>query len=106
MTAINYGTTTDIPGGIYRPTTVTQGLVWHSQLLIHQSPTATHVEVSGTNPVYRQQSPIFRNQDGQLILLCRNAVVIDETASLALPLWMRVRPVADAIIPSMFKITG
>ena len=99
-------TTADLPGGIYAPTTVEEVLTWANAVMQFNNPTDSYVEVANTNRLYRFIQPQLRSYEQELILINRAVIVLDEKKAQNHPIWKRIKPFSDTLIPAGFKITA
>lgn len=99
-------TTAQLPTGIYAPTTVEELAVWANALLQFNNPTDAYTEAEGTSRLFHFINPQIRIPDQRLVIINRAVLIVDETADQNMPIWKRVKPFSNTIIPAGFSITG
>lgn len=96
-----------LPGGIYACATVEELNTWTAAILQFNHPLNVYTEAANTNPLFHYIQPQLRVPTGELTLVNRSAIIMDETAAQQLPIWKRVRGLsAVSTIAAGFKITG
>lgn len=99
-------TTAQLPGGIYAPVLVEEVLTWAAAVQQFNNPTDSYTEAENSSRLFRFIQPQIRIPNGELVIINRSVIVVDETKDQNLPIWKRVKEFSNTIIPAGFKITG
>lgn len=99
-------TTAELPAGVNAITTVEELNTWSAGVLQFNYATALYTEAANTNGLFHYMQPQLRIPSGELIIVNRCAIIIDETKAQNLPQWKRIKGLTAAtVIPAGFKIT-
>lgn len=98
-------TTAELPTGANALTTVEQVNTWSAGVLQFNYALVQYTEAANTNGLFHYMQPQLRIPTGELVIVNRCAIIIDETTAQNLPMWKRVRGlIASTTIPAGFKI--
>lgn len=99
--------TANMPGGIYACQTVEEVVVWGNLVLEFNNPTNKYTEADNTNPLFHHINPQIRIPAGNLIRVCRSAIIMNDAAAQNMPVWKRVTGLSGTTaIADAFKITA
>lgn len=99
-------TTADLPGGAYAIATVEELVTWGNAVLAFNNAVDQYQEAANTNKLFHFIQPQLRIPSGELVIVNRAAVIVDETTAQNLPTWKRVTGLpGSTVIPAGFKIT-
>lgn len=99
-------TTAMLPGGAYALATVEEVNTWSAAILQFNHPLNVYTEAANTNPLFHYIQPQLRVPTGELIIVNRSAIIVDEQAAQQLPMWKRVKGLAAvSAIAAGFRIT-
>ncbi|WP_156119853.1 hypothetical protein [Leptolyngbya sp. KIOST-1] len=96
-------TSAQLPTGAFAITTLEELVTWSTAVLSFNNSTDSYTEAPNTNRIYRYIQPQLRVPDGELIIVNRAMIVVNETAAQNLPVWKRVREFSQTVIPTSFR---
>lgn len=98
-------TTAQLPGGTFAITTVEELVVWGNGILAFNNATNMYTEAANTNQIFHFIQPQLRIPSGNLTIVNRAALFVNEAAAQNLPPWKRIQEFSNTTIPAGFKIS-
>lgn len=99
-------TTADLPTGTNACTSVEQLVTWCAAVLSFNNAVDQYQEAPNTNKLFHFIQPQLRIPSGELIIVNRAAVIVNEAAAQNLPAWKRVAGLpGTTAVPAGFKLT-
>ncbi len=96
-------TTANLPTGANAITTVEELNYWSTLVLGFNNATLQYREADNIPNLFRVIHPQLRVPDGEIVVINRAVLVINESAAQTLPQWKRVKEISNTEIPNGFK---